>query len=397
MAPDGAGPPSCWGPPMPDAERMQAAEELVDSYGPDGPLVRLAAFASPACRVEPQLLRRLRFSCVPDADVGVEQELWFSELVASRGREITFVDDVVHVLRRRLREEVLHREAELVDRARRAMADRRPDLPLLLQVEEEVAWAEVDGDAVVIHAAAARLHAALLAGREGLDHWLVGSWGALPDGLKRTPEGRELAEVAAASGAEVERHDDGPDDRPSAVAHLLPSRLVLLGREGSTLRLDVAVDEATHAIDVPDTRHRVLSIRSDVGTWSGSTAVPGPTTVGVGTGVVTILTESGDEFELEAVTLRRPLTIELLPAGPGTSVLVSFGEEDDTRHLLVNTGDRRAVGRIRRRLGALEVRRLEALALVDMDATSLGGAPDLLQDGALDVGAVWFNDRETSL
>ena len=75
---------------MPDDARLVEAEILIDSYGADSTLVALAQFASPACRVEPQLLRRLRLACVPDGDVSIEQELWHSELIDARGSTITF-------------------------------------------------------------------------------------------------------------------------------------------------------------------------------------------------------------------------------------------------------------------------------------------------------------------
>ena len=66
-------------------DRLLESEILVDSYGAGSALVALAELASPACRIEPQLLRRLRLACLPEADVSIEQELWQSELINARG------------------------------------------------------------------------------------------------------------------------------------------------------------------------------------------------------------------------------------------------------------------------------------------------------------------------
>jgi hypothetical protein len=47
-------------------------------------LYRLALALAPALRIEPLLLRNARLRFVPDSDAGLEAELWFSALIASR-------------------------------------------------------------------------------------------------------------------------------------------------------------------------------------------------------------------------------------------------------------------------------------------------------------------------
>jgi hypothetical protein len=59
---------------------------------------------SPAAYVEPQLLRRLRLRLLPSADVGAEADLWFGDLVDSRGVDSIVLDrDVASILRAELK------------------------------------------------------------------------------------------------------------------------------------------------------------------------------------------------------------------------------------------------------------------------------------------------------
>jgi hypothetical protein len=78
----------------------RAAERLNRHRQRDPHTVRLARLASLAVRVEPFLLRRLRQELLPDVDVGVEADLWFSSLVESRGVDAVVLDaNVVALLR----------------------------------------------------------------------------------------------------------------------------------------------------------------------------------------------------------------------------------------------------------------------------------------------------------
>ena len=48
-------------------------------------MLTLARLLSPAVRVDAWLLRECRLTLAPQLDVGVEADLWFSDIVASRG------------------------------------------------------------------------------------------------------------------------------------------------------------------------------------------------------------------------------------------------------------------------------------------------------------------------
>jgi len=370
------------------ADETSNTEPILGLPDDDSPLVRLAMFASPACRVEPELLRRLRRRCVPDADVSVEQELWFSELVASRGPMITFTGEATHALRQRLRA-FYERSPTLADAARDEITAVHSHLPAVLRLEEELTWAEVVGDQATIQAHASAIVDSLRAGRDGVDEWLARAWPGLPSGLKHTDHGRRLAEVAASRGADVE-HDVGSGDVGDLV-DLLPSTVLLLDRRDAVLRIGVTPEEASIAIDVPDTRAMKLEVRTEDRSWSVEARTP--TSLDVGHGVVLVLTESGTEYELEPPVDQHIFSVEMLPAGFGTSILITYGDHDDRHHVLIDTGPKRLD--LTEQLSSREVSRLELVALTHIDDNAIGGAARLLDttDPAA-VGDIWFNGAD---
>ena len=112
----------------------RAAQRIAQLHKRRPDAVALATLASLAVRVEPQLLRRLRVTLLPDADVGTEADLWFSALVESRGaRAIVLHAPVAELLRAKL--------AEDPDRLRRAIeltAQAHATAPATLRLEERL-------------------------------------------------------------------------------------------------------------------------------------------------------------------------------------------------------------------------------------------------------------------
>jgi hypothetical protein len=374
---------------MADADAFEA---LVDSYVATSPwMVRLAELAAPACRAEPQLLRRLRLACVPEADVSVEQELWSSELVNERGNAITFRDGVVQILRRRLKAS-LATELARVEGARRVTTNMHADLAPLLALEEQLAWAEVFGERATIKSAARTLVDSMRSRRDGLDYWLGRAWSGLPADLKKEPEGRALAQVAAARGAQVDAATTPAG--VEALAHVLPLVALPLKLEGLRLEINVAPAAATHAIDVPQTQPRAIEVVSGSKTEQVVVSGAQTRTVQVQPGTVVLRTVSGTEYELDAsagsTTL---LQLELVAVGHSTCVIIRYGDQTMTRLIVVDCGDR-AGGRVLVDRLQAENRDdpIELLVLTHIDSGHIGGALTVLDsDLVRRIMRVWFN------
>ena len=371
------------------------ASILVDSYGTDSLLVKLAQLASPACRIEPQLLRQLRLECVPEADVSVEQELWHSELVDSRGATITFRAAVARVLRDRLRE-WRGREADVVERARGVMSALHADLSPLLILEDALAWADIFNDSATITGGAQDLLNALLARRDGLDNWLGRAWVGLPQQLKESPEGRELAQVAAAKGAPV-----GEEKGKSAgaqVAHMLPLVGLPVRLHGLQLDVNITPEYATHVLEVPRTQPRALAVTSAGTTQQVVFGVDELRQVNVSPGVIVMRTLVGDEYEIEAeaVSASALLEIEMLPAGRGMSLIIRYGDASLVRGIIVDCGSRPTgkllLDRLRQTEDGIQ-ESIELLVLTHGDDDRIGGAIEVLKNQSLAsrIGEVWFN------
>jgi len=105
---------------------LERAATLVEQqYKRNQEAVQLAKLASLAVRIESHLLRRLRLELLPDADVGIEADLWFGPLVESRGvRVIVLNRYVVELLREKLAEDgqLLRRVIVLTEQAHAASA-----------------------------------------------------------------------------------------------------------------------------------------------------------------------------------------------------------------------------------------------------------------------------------
>jgi hypothetical protein len=380
-------------------DRLLESEILVDSYGAGSALVALAELASPACRIEPQLLRRLRLACLPEADVSIEQELWQSELIDGRGKTITFRQGVARVLRGRLR---ARRQVQphMVGQARTVMTAVHAQLSPLLILEDELAWAEVFQDDASIRDGARTLLTSLLARRDGLDYWLGRAWSALPAGLKQLPEGRQLAQVAAARGARIDQ-DPGAPTPVASVAHVLPLVPVPLKLHGLRLEVNARPSEATHVIDVPQTQPRAVSVASASGTEDVVFDVSETKAVHVAPGTVVIRTVTGSEYELEAFGSAAgslEMEIELLPAGNSTSVLIRFDDGPRERQILVDCGNR-ATGRLlaeRMKRSADAAESIDLLILTNITDGRIGGAIPLLEAETVygRLRDVWFNTYE---
>jgi len=383
-------------------QKLQDANAILDAYPATSSLVRLAELLSPAALIEPELLRHIRLDCVPEAPVDVEQLLWFSELIRSRGHQgITFTNAVRAVLRQRLKL-LAASDPDLVSKAMTIMQTVHGDVSPVLAFEEHIAWYEVFDNTAELRRAADTLLNSLLAGRDGLDHWLARAWEGLPQTLRDTPAGHNLAQVAALRGADIET-PEADDLDIGSVWHLLPLVPLYLWREGSQLKIGVPASEAAYGIRVPDTRPVVIEISWNEGTISRSIR---QTLLGrdgdaihVGTGKVKLRTLSGALYELDAVATGATelgLEIEILAANQGQSLLLTYGGPEKPGRILIDCGPENTYYNLQSRLSELprEQRLIGLLVLTHVDADRIGGAIPLLRDMkglGIQIEDVWFN------
>jgi hypothetical protein len=238
-------------------------------------VVALATLASVAVRIEPHLLRRLRLELLPDTDVGVEADLWFSPLVESRGADaIVLYPAIARELWSQL---AVHPRR---DEAIRITADAHAEAASALVLEERLtALAITDGEAV-LPAVETLLEPAIAAVREGGDRalevarWLHRASGRLHDVLLCSERLRMLLAVSAIL---LGRHRLTPE-APSTLDNLSPEQLAIasgllppsmlaktitvgIAFDGEHLVfLDAADADARHTLTLPDTTPRLLAV-----------------------------------------------------------------------------------------------------------------------------------------
>ena len=295
---------------------LQRAATLVEQqYKRNPEAVQLAKLASLAVRAESHLLRRLRLELLPDADVGIEADLWFGPLVESRGvRAIVLNRYVVELLRDKLAEdrEQLQRVIALTEQAHAESAST-------IRLEERLNALAVLNQPNVQQQIDEALRPALRTMQLGGD------------------DARQLAQWAMRALSQAHR---SVRESPNAIALGLSATLVLGGRpivqevpkltgdfsdmtwllrgaiSGSPARIGVelvaggvAFAEAGGAqpqLDLPATNPLLLSLTwkaADGNTTMLVDATPGRTAeLSAGVTEVSLRTLTGDEYRLSAVT-----------------------------------------------------------------------------------------------
>jgi hypothetical protein len=282
------------------------------------PVEQLALWCSLAVVAEPQLVRSLRLELVPEADAGVEADLWWSSLLESRTtRGIVLKAAEAQAFRSELRK--LHRRDD--PRPARAweivQAYHRRISPAV-KLEEEIAWQYVDLDQpgpVIEKLLRTALVALVNERRTGLGPWAGRALPRLPKVAREQPSAWYLEQEAHAQLPHLGALGTVPpaDIDPVVLAQLAGRmRSAPLGvlRVGDRLYLgDVGVDG--HAIEVPATDPRVVEVvgpregsppqtSGGSGVTRRSVAVPaaGLERVEVGWGPVTLQSAFGNRYEL---------------------------------------------------------------------------------------------------
>ena len=269
---------------------------------------RLAILLSPACLIERELVRAVRARVTPWMDAGAEADLWCSDWVARSHESITLRSEVLPGLRHELSSLLRdkppnHPVHQAIRQAWSVIQEYHATMSPALRVEEVVTWATiVDLEQGRSSAAQAKIDLALqpilraLVDRErtdGILDWSVGAWQRLPDTVRHSRVGWQLAQVAmhrvpevadrmaepmpgdlwanaepgvrtAGPGSAVLVLGPGPGvPSPSdvtAVLDLIHDVRIPVRHDGQTLSIGAKPGPGVVTIAVPDTRPRLLNI-----------------------------------------------------------------------------------------------------------------------------------------
>lgn len=163
--------------------------------------LELALLASPAPRIDAELLRAIRLHAAPHVDAGAEADLWFGPLVESRGAGAVTLDESVAAS---LREELAlewamgGRRQQRVRRARVAMDRVHASLSPALALEERLAWMAIEGAATsdIEDELWSAVRALADPDRPGVAHWANQAWPRLPAAAQSTRAGLALRDLS---------------------------------------------------------------------------------------------------------------------------------------------------------------------------------------------------------
>lgn len=178
---------------------MKRAGELIERFAARRPLaVRLAEAVSLAVLADPRLLRKARLDLVPEADPGIEADLWMSPLVQTRSPDgLVFAAEVGEALRTRLAA-----DSARLEEAWRITKKMHRHLTPALRLEEEIAFLSLTSESDPRAAARieellrSALAAVVMGEMRGLAHWAARALPKLPSRV-RVSQAARLLEAGA--------------------------------------------------------------------------------------------------------------------------------------------------------------------------------------------------------
>jgi len=179
------------------AQELDAAQKRLSYYERSRPdVVILAMLASMARKIEPELLRALRFSLsdrfLEDRrpTVGTEAALWFSSFIESRGPDgITLLPEFCKLLRERLKA-----DSSLLEATYKVIQECHVNSPPIICWEENLIYLSISNCVVggkrkqLIDQEVLKVAKSISTGeRPGLEEWVVEMGDRLPEAASRDP------------------------------------------------------------------------------------------------------------------------------------------------------------------------------------------------------------------
>lgn len=290
---------------------------LVAGHIPLAPgAAELAVPLSIAVRIEPELVRAIRLAILPYLDVAAESDLWFSDLVGSRGPDsIMLRPELLPGLRAQLAER-LARSApgDPIRKTGDITAGIHASVSPALLLEERVAWLAAsrgdDAGPAIEDELRTALYALQVQHRVGVADWVAGAWGRLPESARGTKTAWQLRQAASlhvdmtGQPLGVVPAGIGVADLAGFTADLadVPLGVRLTGGE---LELgDIGAPPGAAAVPTLDTDPRIVELLAD-GDRAGQTiAVPrgGRLSLAVGPGPARLLTPRGLVYQVAPYT-----------------------------------------------------------------------------------------------
>jgi isoamylase len=233
--------------------------------------IRLAEAASLASIVDPRLLRHLRLDLVPQADAGMEADLWFSPLVDSANEQgFTFRPDAARALWAKFAN-----EQEWLETVRRSTSQLHATSSPIVRLTEELIWlgltSSVKRREERINELLQQVLVALVReDRRPLARWAVRTLPRLPKSVTETENFERLAwaAVARVPGAKPILRSLSraafKDWLPVAVPRETRSIDVGIRRLGKSISVHVGSPNGDYCIQIPEVEPYSLSV-SDVG------------------------------------------------------------------------------------------------------------------------------------
>jgi phospholipase C len=279
---------------------------------PSDQAAELAVPLSIAVRIEPELVRAVRLAVLPYLDVAAESDLWFSDLVGSRGADgIILEPEILPGLRGKLADRIAR--STLTDPIRTvwditARVHARVSPALLL--EERVTWLAVsagtEGAPAIEDELQTALYALVVEGRTGIADWLVGAWGRLPGAVRDTRTAWRLRQAAArhvgTAGLPlgVVPAEFGVADLAEFAAELRDAPLGIRAVPGGFEIGDLAPAPGTSALLTLDTDPRIVELLPEGDRPGETLAVPRGATLRrpAGPGPIRLRTPRGLVYEI---------------------------------------------------------------------------------------------------